>query len=686
MSAGGVGTVSGKMVMHTREWSKGCNSATMSLRTHGRKAKAIFNETRTAAERYEMKVAELGAMHKKSILDTDTYRRKLSGLRREYLMTSTAAGKFATALLPMSGAGVAGTLGAAGSGMVGGLVGGMAVMGAGRRAESVRRAMRSSMAIMGDLNDDIKRSMGAAASTAAGNTSFSTEETSRAFYYLASAGLDAQKSIAALDTVTKFAQAGEFDLSRATDLLTDAQMAMGMASAEAGQNMTNMVHVADTLVGANTLANASVEQFSESLTNTAGAALRLVNKDIEEGVAWLAVYANQGIKGADAGTALSIVLRDLQTKAIKNSAAFAEMKIGVYDNQGAMRNLADIIGDMERAMDGMSDKAEKATLLQLGLSDKSVAYTQALIGMSKAGRDFEEQLRSMSGVMEDVSGKQLTDFAKGWERVKAAWDSMATGPAGKAMDVVGQMLQGVSSGTVSGVVDAALAPSKAWYSGVWNAYQSLGSGWNEAADKTVGQQRQRGVALDKASREAYQRNLDTGRRNEDARALSAVVRGKTTAAMRATARQVGGGAWQIGQGLMHAGRIGAAELGFQGQLAWLQTLGGGAKMRAGVADTDAADKLRQPFIKDAMRLLSSPGASQSALQFPGAETYGSQAAASSIARAMAPGADTQKRTIENIYREMLEAERDRKVLMRDARIIADKMVVAQEVQVPARAP
>ena len=51
-----------------------------------------------------------------------------------------------------------------------------------------------------------------------------------------------------------------------------------------------MTKVSDVLVKANTLANASVLQFAESLTNKAAAALVNVNKSMEEGVAVLAAF------------------------------------------------------------------------------------------------------------------------------------------------------------------------------------------------------------------------------------------------------------------------------------------------------------------------------------------------------------------------------------------------------------
>ena len=67
-----------------------------------------------------------------------------------------------------------------------------------------------------------------------------------------------------------------------------------------------------------------------------------------------------------------------------------------------MRNSADIISDMERRLDGLSDAAKKQILLDLGFSDKSVAFTQALIGTSDKIRQYEKDIRSAGGITEDV--------------------------------------------------------------------------------------------------------------------------------------------------------------------------------------------------------------------------------------------------------------------------------------------
>lgn len=272
-------------------------------------------------------------------------------------------------------------------------------------------ALVKSQAIMGDLSETMKKDMSDAAREVAKVTTFSAEQAAESFFFLASAGLDAESSIRALPQVAQFAQAGMFDMALATDLLTDAQSALGLTIRnDAVKNMENMVKVSDVLVRANTLANASVEQFSTSLTTKAGASLRALGKDVEEGVAVLAAFADQGIKGEEAGTQLSIVLRDLTTKALKNKDAFKEMGITVFDSNGEMANLGNIIADLEGALAGMSDETQKATLLQLGFSDKSLASLQALLGTSEAIKTYEKELRSASGFTENVATKQLDTF------------------------------------------------------------------------------------------------------------------------------------------------------------------------------------------------------------------------------------------------------------------------------------
>lgn len=272
-------------------------------------------------------------------------------------------------------------------------------------------AMQQSIAIMGDVSDALRKDMSDAAREVAKATTFSAKEAAESYFFLASAGLDAEQSIAALPRVAAFAQAGMFDMARATDLLTDAQSALGLTSDDTAENLANLANVGDVLVKANTLANASVEQFGEALTTKAAASMRTLNMDMEEGVAVLGVFADQGIKGSQAGTAFNATMIGLTRNARDNAGAFKALGVEVFDSTGELNSMADIVADLERGLDGMSTQQVDATLASLGLTRQALDGTKALLGNSEAIRDYEGALRDAGGTVDEIAEKQLQTFS-----------------------------------------------------------------------------------------------------------------------------------------------------------------------------------------------------------------------------------------------------------------------------------
>lgn len=237
------------------------------------------------------------------------------------------------------------------------------------------------------------------------------EELARSYFFLASAGKSAEQSMALLPPLTEFATAGAFDMATATDLLTDAQSALGLTSKNVAQDQKNLIRLSDALVRANTLSNATVQQFSESLTNTAGASLKAFNKDIEEGLALLGAYADQGVKGAVAGTSLSRVLLLLSKSTRDNAAEHAKLGFRVFDASGKMRNFADIVENLEDITAGMSDETKAATLEQLGFQARIQQAILPLLGTSESIRRYEKELRNAGGTTKAVAEKQLKSFS-----------------------------------------------------------------------------------------------------------------------------------------------------------------------------------------------------------------------------------------------------------------------------------
>jgi len=271
-------------------------------------------------------------------------------------------------------------------------------------------AMQQSLAIMGDVSEEQAERMSKAARQVATNLNIAHKDAAESFFFLASAGLDAEQSILALPQVAAFAKAGMFDMATATDLATDAQSALGMTVPDAVKNLENLTRVTDVFVKANTLANATVEEFSSAMTEKAGVALRTAGKDIEEGTAVLAVFADQGVKGGKAGTLLARTLEGLQKSARENASAMADFNIEVFDSEGAMRPMVDIVRDLEGAMGDLSVEERDAALAKMGFNKLAKNGILALMGNSDALEDYESALRDAGGMVDEVANKQLETF------------------------------------------------------------------------------------------------------------------------------------------------------------------------------------------------------------------------------------------------------------------------------------
>lgn len=331
-----------------------------------------------------------------------------------------------------------------------GVAAGLALRKIALTGEMFRRSMNRSLAIIEGITPKIRKTMEDVAVAVARTTQFSAREAADAYFFLASAGLDAAQSIKSLPVVARFAQAGVFDLARATDILTDAQTALGLSSKDAAINMKNMARVGNVLVRANELANASVEQFGTALTNKAAAALKDLNKPLEEGVAVLAAFASQGVKGQEAGTQFAIFLRELTNKAVEFKKEFTAAGIAVFDQFGKMRNLADIIENLEGALRGASDEQRTMTLLQLGFAQKSIVSIKRTLGMSAAIRQWEADLRSAGDAMSRVASKQLTPLEKAMARIQASFVEL-----GRRLEpVVDAVAEGINA--ISRAMDKAL--------------------------------------------------------------------------------------------------------------------------------------------------------------------------------------------------------------------------------------
>ena len=219
------------------------------------------------------------------------------------------------------------------------------------------RQVYATMGMSESQNAAEMKALSDAAQEMGASTRYSASEAASALNYLALAGYDSEKAIAALPTVLNLAQAGGIDLASASDMVTDSMSALGL-------EMSYMPTFADQMAKASQKSNTSVAQLGEGILKVSATAKNLKGGTVELNTA-LGILADNGIKGAEGGTHLRNVILSLQNPTDSAAKKLESMGVKVYDAQGNMRGLNEIFGDLEKSMNGWTQQAKDAALSEI---------------------------------------------------------------------------------------------------------------------------------------------------------------------------------------------------------------------------------------------------------------------------------------------------------------------------------
>ena len=252
-------------------------------------------------------------------------------------------------------------------------------------------------------------------------TKFSAQESAEALNYMALAGYDVETSISMLPKVLSLAAAGNMDLARASDMVTDSQSALGLSIEETE-------HMIDQMAKTSSLTNTNVEQLGEAYLTVGGTA-KMMKSETEsaehataEMSAALGVLASAGIKGSEGGTALRNVLQGI-TKG-KFEKTFGALGVSAYDAKGELRDLPDILYDMNNAMDGMTT-AEKTDIIQKTFNVRDLKSVNALLAETPEHWDeLTEAIMDSEGAAQNMADVQLDNLAGDVTILKSAFSEL----------------------------------------------------------------------------------------------------------------------------------------------------------------------------------------------------------------------------------------------------------------------
>lgn len=248
-------------------------------------------------------------------------------------------------------------------------------------------------------------------------TAFSATECAEALNYLALAGYDTQEMVDTLPTVLNLAAAGGMELATASDMVTDAMSALGMETSDADVMVDQMAKTASST-------NTSVEQLGEGILKI-GATARSVKGGTAELNTALGILANNGIKGAEGGTHLRNVILSLQEGCENGAIAVGDMSVQVYDAEGNMRSLNDILGDMNTAMDGMTAE-EKNNIISKIFNKTDLASVNALLANTgDTWDDLQDSITNSAGAAQQMADTQLDNLQGQLTLLKSALEGLA---------------------------------------------------------------------------------------------------------------------------------------------------------------------------------------------------------------------------------------------------------------------
>lgn len=233
-------------------------------------------------------------------------------------------------------------------------------------------------------------------------TAFSASQAADALNYMALAGYDAETSMSMLPNVLNLASAGGMELATASDMITDASSALGLSLDETAE-------LVDKMAKASSKSNTSVSQLGDAILTVGGTAKSLAGGTTELSTA-LGILADNGIKGAEGGTALRNIILSLSAPTDKAAKEMKALGLNAYDANGNLRPLEDIFSDLNGTLSKMT-QGKQTEVLNTLFNKVDLKSANALLATSAdRWEELSSAIDNAEGAAEAMAAVQLDNL------------------------------------------------------------------------------------------------------------------------------------------------------------------------------------------------------------------------------------------------------------------------------------
>lgn len=277
----------------------------------------------------------------------------------------------------------------------------------------------------------------AAAIEAGASTVYSASDSADAINDLGKAGM----------SVTDILSGG---LSGALNLAASDGMAVGDA-AEYMANALSMFHlkgsqasqVADTLAAGAGKAVGNVSDFGEALNNC-GAQANSFGMNVQETTGVLALFAQNGTIGAEAGTQLNSMLMKLAAPSTEASNTMKELGISAYDAQHHFVGMANFAGQLQKAEKGLTDEQRNQANATI-FGSYAIKAANYLYEAGESGVNKWTKAVSESGYAAEQAAAKNNNLKGDLENLGGSMESLMISVGEGAQGPLRKMVQGLDT-------------------------------------------------------------------------------------------------------------------------------------------------------------------------------------------------------------------------------------------------
>lgn len=196
---------------------------------------------------------------------------------------------------------------------------------------------------------------------------------------LAKGGFTVEQAMEAAKGTLQLSAAAQIDAATAATIQSQALQAFGKDASFAAQ-------ASDILSGAANASSAEITGIAHGLQQS-GTVANQFGVTMEDTATTLAMLANAGIQGSDAGTLMKTALLALTDQGKPAQAAIKELGLTVYDTNGKFVGMESLMGQLNKAAKNMTDEQYQAATATLFGSD---AMRLAGVAAQHGSEDFSK--------------------------------------------------------------------------------------------------------------------------------------------------------------------------------------------------------------------------------------------------------------------------------------------------------